>query len=362
MMHTLSQARTCLILSMRHLGDAVIVAGLVNAIREQYSSTAVDVLGREELRDVTNAFCSVREYIPIDIPLFGHHRKNAPACLNALYKLYLARRQHYDCCINLMGDVRENLIGRIVCAGEILAPRWPYGHRFRKHIRQVDVPRALDGCIDIDESTVGYYAAMDLFAQQLGLGRLCWPERHYTRRQPHSRPIVGIHPGASHPSKQWLLEKWKTLILRLTEKGYEVEIFGSPPEAATLSKEYLVEIERFGLKVISRDFRGFLGALRELDVLVGMDSFSVHAAHALGVPAVVLHGPFHPTVMTPPAGIPVSAGCRCGFFPCYKGKSCANTAETYICVQGIEVDTVTQSVEAIIARQGAPENGLVGLS
>lgn len=88
--------KTYLILSMRHLGDAVVVAGFINALSEQCKNIEVDVVGRGELKGVTDAFCTVREYISIDLPMFGHHRRNAAAFLDAIRKILLLRNRKYD--------------------------------------------------------------------------------------------------------------------------------------------------------------------------------------------------------------------------------------------------------------------------
>ncbi len=58
MQHNFQKSDTCLILSLRHLGDAVIVAGFANALSERYLGIAVDILARRDLRGVTEAFCS----------------------------------------------------------------------------------------------------------------------------------------------------------------------------------------------------------------------------------------------------------------------------------------------------------------
>jgi ADP-heptose:LPS heptosyltransferase len=340
--------KTYLILSMRHLGDAVVVAGFINALSEQCKNIEVDVVGRGELKGVTDAFCTVREYISIDLPMFGHHRRNAAAFLDAIRKILLLRNRKYDWCINLMGDMRENLVGHIVGAKEVIAPVWQSTHLFRRHIRIMQSPPRGSGVGEIPSSIAGYYASIEYFAQQLGLRGLCWPKLMINCPQQEKRRVVGIHPGASHPSKQWPAAKWRELIQVLVRKEYSVRIYGSPSEAAELHTEYHAEIANFGLEVAAGEMPSFLQSLLTSDLLVCMDSFSSHAAHAVGIPAVVLHGPFDPSVMTPPTGIPLSAGSMCGVFPCYNGRSCKNTDAKYICVQGIEVKAVVEAVEAMI--------------
>jgi ADP-heptose:LPS heptosyltransferase len=347
MKRDLSQVETCLILSMRHLGDAVIVAGFVNALSERYRGIAVDVMGRRDLRGVTEAFCSIREYIPIELPVFGHHRKSLAEIRDALGKIGLLRNRKYDCCINLMGDLRENTIGHIVGARKNISPAWPEASPFRKHIRTARL-FGLAGKGSIPVNGAGYYASIESFARQLGLPALRWPKTTRSTRTQADVPVVGIHPGASQPSKQWPAENWRELIRRLDELGCKVRIYGSPSETDRLHHDFAAEIDTFEIEVVTAGIAGFLESLVTLDLLVCMDSFSSHAAHAVGLPTFVLHGPFDPSVMTPPSGTPLSAGNMCGIFPCYKGQSCANRKSEYICVRGIQVEAVLKAVESAI--------------
>lgn len=59
-MRDLSQIKTCLILSLRHLGDALIVAGFVNALSERFNGIVVNVPAQRDLCGVTEAFWSTR--------------------------------------------------------------------------------------------------------------------------------------------------------------------------------------------------------------------------------------------------------------------------------------------------------------
>jgi len=79
-----------------------------------------------------------------------------------------------------------------------------------------------------------------------------------------------------------------------------------------------------------------------------MDSFSVHAAYGLGIPAVVLHGSSDLAVINPPDGVELSAGHLCDVFPCHYTYPCRNSEGAYRCVRGIETNSVTTAVQQII--------------
>lgn len=348
MVRRLSGAKTFLVLSLRHLGDTVVAAGMVNALSAGFEDIVVDVLGRREMQSVTERFCRVREFIPIEIPVFGHHRKGPGALADAMRKIVALRARRYDVCLNLTGDVRENIIGWMTRARVNAGPSWPKSHPFRRHIRTADIPRVLTFPIPIDESARGYYDSMEDLARQMGATRLFWPENREGARE--SGQVIALHPGASHESKRWTVEKWKQLIRTLSAEGYHIRLYGSRGEYERLCNEYSEETADCGVDIVGGNISEFISSLSSAALLIGMDSFAVHAAHALGIPTVVLHGPYDPSVMTPPSGVPISAGALCPVFPCYRGKACSNATSKYVCVRGIDVADVRGAVEAVRER------------
>lgn len=347
----LSEAKTLLILSLRHLGDAVVLAGVVNALRANRCDIEIDILGRRDLQAVTERFCRIREYLPVDFPVFGHHQKTFASVIDALRKLVAVRGRKYDACLNLTGDLRENLIGWMTGARVTAAPSWPAGHPFRKHVRTMTLPGIISDPVPIAPSARSYYAAMEDFVRQAGASPLCWPQSQ--ARPVADRRVIALHPGASHDSKRWSEEKWKQLMRTLSAEGYPLRLYGARSEETQLRREYAAEIADCGVEIVTGDIAAFIASLSGSALLVGMDSFAVHAAHAQGIPTVVLHGPYDPSVMTPPSGVAISAGALCPAFPCYKGKACGNTAAKYICVRGIEVAEVAGAIAAICERSGS---------
>ncbi len=335
-----------LILSMRHLGDAVIVSGFINALQQADSTTSVDVLGRPDLEAVTRSFCSVCEYIPIDLPFFGHHKKGIRNLREAIRQMAYVRQRKYDECINLVGDIRENLVGKLAGTRRNTAPIWDQENLYTKHIRTKGAHWLVERSIRIPSGLSSLYDSMRYFSAELGLINLEWPRNPKPTTCQGSKPVIALHPGASQPSKRWLPEKWRALIRRLHEDGKDVVILGSPAERKEIFDMFYREIMSFSLSVITENLTAVLDSISRADVLVGMDSFSVHAAHALGIPVVVLHGPFEPSVMTPPGGIPLSSGSLCKVFPCRNRPSCRNTEHEYICVRGIIDNTVVDAIES----------------
>jgi len=266
----------------------------------------------------------------------------------ALRTLRAVRRSRYRFCINLIGDVRENLTGQLSGATWNIAPAWAPGHLFRNKITgKLPVPAA--NCeIAIPAEYPSYYDSIRYMAARLGLPDFSSPSRLSAAGEPRHRPAVALHPGASHPSRRWPAAKWKDLMNGLALRGYQLVLIGAPDEGAALRNEYRDEIDRFGIAVVAANFRGFSSALSASDALIGMDSLSAHAAHSLGVPSVVLNGSADVVIMTPPGSVPLSAGNMCPQFPCYYRFPCTGTANEFVCCRGIEVEEVLRSLDTLL--------------
>ncbi len=105
--------------------------------------------------------------------------------------------------------------------------------------------------------------------------------------------VLGIHMGAGTrwPSKAWHPQRVSEFIHLAKDKGYEIILFGGPNEAEkhALLLEHLKKenttIYRNNPENTKREFAALVSICR---VLVCADSFSLHVALGLGVPAVSL--------------------------------------------------------------------------
>ena len=339
---------SCLILLMRHLGDAVIASGIMNALHSHNPTMTVDILGRRELRGVAASFGHFAEYIEADLPFFGHHRRNLGAMWSAFQAMRLVRRRKYDYCINVIGDFRENLIGKLAGAKWNVAPVWERGHIFKNKMTDTNASWLANRGIKIPSFNSNYYDSLEHFAHQLGLQGLEWRGESRSSEGPNVVRSIGLHPGASHASRRWPNDKWRLLARELNARGYKVKVLGSPFERDGLLATFREEIASGELEVSTEDMPGLLSSLSKVDLLVGMDSFSVHAAHALNIPTIVLNGSSDPSIMTPPGGAAVSAGHLCKQFPCYYDYPCVGTEGEYVCVRGIEVEAVLKAFDSTI--------------
>lgn len=98
------------------------------------------------------------------------------------------------------------------------------------------------------------------------------------------RPRVGIGMFASVANRNYPLNQWIEVFRTLTERGWEVFVFGSPGQLFKMT-------ETPTFKKIDTPFRQAAGVLATCDCFAGVDSAWLHMAGALDIPAVGLFGP-----------------------------------------------------------------------
>ena len=161
---------------------------------------------------------------------------------------------------------------------------------------------------------------------------------------------VGIAPFARHKGKQWPLERMQQIVEYLAGKGTTVYLFGGSGEENLILKEWAKTDSH--IHVAGENEKGFAGemsAIRELDVMISMDSANMHFASAVGIPVISIWGATHPKAgfygwrQDPKRAIQWALDCRpCSIFgvkPCWKG--------TYECMEKITVEHVISFIENI---------------
>jgi len=269
----------------------------------------------------------------------------------------MIREREYDYCINLIGDVRENLIGILSGATHNIAPVWASGHLFKNKMTDVGAAYLLSCGISIPAAMPNFYQSMAHFAAVLGLPPL-EGRKISTECSSHDPPTIALHPGASHPSRHWPMKNWQQLAKLLHRRGWGVIVLGAPEEHNTLAAVFDSATIGFAVEVATHTIHGFASRLAQADALIGMDSFSAHAAYALGVPSVVLNGSADASIFTPPGSVAVSAGHLCNDFPCYYDYPCAGHVDEYICSRGIQCHDVLNALSRITPRRDASTNSV----
>lgn len=109
------------------------------------------------------------------------------------------------------------------------------------------------------------------------------------------KPVLGIHPGSTWPTKCWPVDYFSEIISRATWNGAQVLLFAGPDEkevaeqvlnGATLSDD--ADVTNLAGKLSLPELAAYLG---KLDAYLTNDSGPMHLAWAQDTPLVALFGP-----------------------------------------------------------------------
>lgn len=173
----------------------------------------------------------------------------------------------------------------------------------------------------------------------------CQPELFPNRMESQlARALLGgkkwlaVHAGpTTWAGKNWPWERWEELCRRLTLEGWRIVLVGLPGP----SLPHLLDLRG------RTDFQQLAAALRECRLFVGVDSFPMHVATAIGTPVVGLFGATDPRyILNDPNAEPV-----CGTSDC-AGARHRVAGQTYVdcdgaCMQSISVDMVSAAIQKI---------------
>jgi ADP-heptose:LPS heptosyltransferase len=153
---------------------------------------------------------------------------------------------------------------------------------------------------------------------------------------------IGINPGNPYQSKQWPDEYFIDLSRRLVENKRQVLVMWGPGERERA--ERIRTRSGAGTFLLPElKLAALPGVLRELSLLVSIDSGLKHLAVAVGVPTVTLFGPTSPVEwhMGTVNDCYISLGLSCS--PCRLLECPFGTP----CMKGITVDMVMKCIESL---------------
>ena len=159
---------------------------------------------------------------------------------------------------------------------------------------------------------------------------------------------IGIAPFAQHPGKTWPLKNTERLVQLLTSKGHRVLLFGGKNDARQLediASHYPGSQSLAGRHTFAEE----LEIIRNLDVMVSMDSSNMHFASAVGTPVVSIWGATHPDFgfygFGQPRNLALCANLPCQPCSAYGRKPCRHG--DYRCLTAITPDDVMHKIESL---------------
>jgi heptosyltransferase III len=341
--------RRALLLQCRNYGDAVIGTGLIEALASCEPRLEMHVLTRPWMRSLFNTNPFVSRVHEAEFPMGTDKRFGTLAALRLARRIGQLRRQHFDLVIQLTGDVREIALGRLIAPKDNCGLLWEEGHLQRRIVRQ-RLERWVSSPVPIRSDELNIYSAIQSLAAFLGARaparpRLYDPSGKPYAYHPHER-AVGIHMVAGQRCREWPIERWRGLIEAIKKAGLDVVVFGAPADRERLTASLGNALDD-RVELVTGSLENFFGRLARVRAFVGLDSFSIHAAYAVGVPSIMLNGASRAEIWCPPGTEFLDGGAGLACHPCFNKPVCTSSESPYQCVRVIPEAKVVRLLERL---------------
>lgn len=344
----------CLIVA-RNLGDAAIQSGFLAALAARGYAKRYIAWVRPQVAFLFEGIPDC-EVVCSQFPVGTAKQFAGLEIFRFLRAARRIRRLRPDVSIDLIGDMRERMFARLIGSPCHLYLGWADGHPFNRLIRN-HLGRG-GPVVTVPVATPNVYTAhrlmLDALAPQKGVavGTVAPPRPE--PGHPHLR--IGLHPLASQACKLWPVENWRALIDALLRSGASIVVFGAPSERAELLGMLSGFADR--LSVVTEEIEVFARHLAKLDVLVGLDSFSVHLAWRLGVRSLMINAGNPPDLWSVPSLNRVLGGAGgCAHYPCYNVPRCVGSSMEYACVKSTTPETVLRALRSLVGEVSEPADG-----
>lgn len=307
------EPRNVLVIDFGQLGDVVMSLPALRAIRERFPLARITVVAGRPSSEIVEMSRHADEVIEVDRVALRDGFK--PLSILKIFNVVKdIRRRQFDFVIDLHSFAETNLMGFFSRAPKRLFQRRP--GRSLDFLANFNPQPPVDRN-DPDQHLVDRY--LDVL-KPLGIKEAeRTPQLSTTRddgravdamlgkaKADAGAPLVGLFPGAGHPSKCWPMEKFADLadFLIRNDDVRPVLFVGPEERGAVQMMRRVFPSPTVFLEKLS--IRQLAAAQARLAVFVSNDTGPVHIAAAVGTPVVVLIG----NRATPQAYVPLAPSQR----------------------------------------------------
>ena len=272
-----------LLTRMKFIGDVVLTTPVIRSVRNAFPDAHIAYMGDKNAVSLLEHNPNLNEILPFDF--------SKPTLLEQPRIAHLLRRRKFDLAIDLFGNPRSALLTYLSGATTRVGPARRSRGRF--YTIQVRDDGKLKTAIDFHNqyikaagieptscNTEIFLTDDEKREATIYLGGLL--SEGYSLDK--SKPIVGIHPGATWPAKRWLPEHFAELVDLIAKRFGAHVIFTAGPN----DEEVLAAVERqtsARVRIVKNlPLRMLAAVLSQCSAYVANDNGTMHIAVAVGTP------------------------------------------------------------------------------
>jgi ADP-heptose:LPS heptosyltransferase len=279
--HNAEAVEHILVIRFSSLGDILLIAPVLRALRRRFPSAHIDLLVAREFSDAAHMIDGPDRILEFD-------RAGG-------FKELLQWRSRLSRCYHVVVDLQNNFRSSFLRA-LIFPTLWVKARRYRfrrwllihfkwnlyGEIRPVPV-RYLDAVQMI--GAVHDDRGLDL---RVDTEAVRWLQETYPSLCSATQPFIVLCPGARHFTKRWPKEQWIILGELLCSRGKQVIVIGDTSESA-LVKGVAGNIQS-AIPVIGESIQHIAALLQKAESVVTNDSGIMHLAAGVGAPLTTIFG------------------------------------------------------------------------
>ena len=336
-----TNASVCII-SARRYGDAIINANFLRAAANARPDirwtiwTKPEFVPLFELMGFTNIISS-------EFPIAGGVpktiREGGLSLIKAIYRL---RKMSLNASIDFIGDSREALLGCLIAGTKHFSPRWSTAHWMHKLIWGYKIP--FINYINIDSAKDKVYEIIPGLLSQFITEAVNLKTSLTLINNP---PSVAFHIFPSSSFREWPMENWALLADMLNHIGITPIIFCSHAEKNRAEKLFKFN-KALTIKPCS-SIQELANQIQKCDLLVGLDSFLIHLASAMGKRTISLVAGHLPHWWSPEGNIALGQSGGCLAYPCANKPACLGKPTESECIKSISPSQVMHAINKVLS-------------
>jgi len=283
------------------IGDTLMTTPLIRQLRKNFKNATIDYLIGKHSYRVLEGNKHLDNIIKFDEKIF--FEKDFKEWIKLIFKI---RKRDYDVIFVLDKHWIFNLtaflfeikkrIGFDRCGeGKFLTYKVPYFGRKHEIFYYLSLLRGLG----IEPNYEDWEMEIFLNENDLEFAEKFWNENNL-----NDKVVVGICPGGARnigigddDLRRWDIEKYKELIKKLKERGFEVLLIGGNTDKE-IEEAILKEVKCISA-IGKTSLKESAALLKKCDVVVCNDSGPMHLAAAVNKKVVSIFGPTHPCEKAP---------------------------------------------------------------
>lgn len=338
-----------LITRMKFVGDIVLTTPVIRSIRLAYPDAYIVYMGDKNAVGLLEHNPHLNDIIRFDF--------SRPSLVEQPRVAWVLRRRKFDLAIDLFGNPRSALLTYLSGAGtRVGLTRRGRGKLYTHQVTDDGNPKtAVEfhnqmiravGIEPVDSQPSIYLTGDETREARIYLR---WID-HDNSPLDLSRPIVGIHPGASWPAKQWLPDRFAALADLLSAKhGAQILLTCGPKDDSAV---LAVSTKMVANVKILRNLplRQLAAIIAQCRVFISNDAGPMHIAAAVGTPTIGLFGPGEENIWFPYSRSQGHTALRKDVpcHPCHL-DFCNRSGDEYMeCMKLLTVDEVIATARDII--------------